>query len=217
MLNSPVLEAKQQPDLRQLLEELYQGRSLQPYRSGQTIRMLPDEIFVVCRGVVQLGTLYDTGDEALLGLACPSMPFGLPLALIRPYQAMALTDVDLMRVKMAEIQQSQMLMQGLFRHLTRRLQQTEAILAMVGYRRVEERLRHLLLLLVQEIGQPVPQGMRLSVRLTHQQLANAIGTTRVTVTRLLSQLQGEEWLIVSSDRHIILPSNSLLLNRTVFA
>ena len=217
MLNSPVLEAKQQPDLRQLLEELYQGRSLQPYRSGQTIRMLPDEIFVVCRGVVLLGTLYDTGDEALLGLACPSMPFGLPLALIRPYQAMALTDVDLMRVKMAEIQQSPMLMQELFRHLIRRLQQTEAILAMVGYRRVEERLRHLLLLLVQEIGQPVPQGMRLSVRLTHQQLANAIGTTRVTVTRLLSQLQAEDWLIVSSDRHIILPSSSLLLSRTVFA
>ncbi|MBI4783472.1 MAG: Crp/Fnr family transcriptional regulator [Oscillatoriophycideae cyanobacterium NC_groundwater_1537_Pr4_S-0.65um_50_18] len=217
MLNSSVLEAKQQPDLRQLLEELYQGRSLQPYRSGQAIRMLPDEIFVVCRGIVQLGTLYDTGDESLLGLACPSMPFGLPLALIRPYQAMALTDVDLMRVKMVEIEQSQVLAQGLFRHLARRLQQTEAILAMVGYRRVEERLRHLLLLLVQEVGQPAPQGMRLSVRLTHQQLANAIGTTRVTVTRLLSQLQEENWLIVGGDRHIILPSHALLLNRTVFA
>jgi CRP-like cAMP-binding protein len=217
MLDSPILEAKQQPDLRQLLEELYQGRSLQPYRSGQTIRMLPDEIFVVCRGVVQLGTLYDTGDEALLGLACPSMPFGLPLALIRPYQAMALTDVDLMRVKMIEIQQSPVLVQGLFRHLTRRLQQTEAILAMVGYRRVEERLRHLLLLLVQEVGQSSPEGMRLSVRLTHQQLANAIGTTRVTVTRLLSQLQEANWLIVGSDRHIILPNDSMQLNRMVFA
>ncbi|HEY9629198.1 MAG TPA: Crp/Fnr family transcriptional regulator [Coleofasciculaceae cyanobacterium] len=217
MLNSSVLEAKQQPDLRQLLEELYQGRSLQPHRSGQAIRMLPDEIFVVCRGIVQLGTLYDTGDESLLGLACPSMPFGLPLALIRPYQATALTDVDLMRVKMVEIEQSQVLAQGLFRHLSRRLQQTEAILAMVGYRRVEERLRHLLLLLVHEVGQPAPQGMRLSVRLTHQQLANAIGTTRVTVTRLLSQLQEENWLIVGGDRHIILPNHALLLNRTVFA
>lgn len=210
MLHSLPLEAKPQPDLRQLLEELYQGRSLQPYRSGQIIRMLPDEIYVVCRGVVQLGTLYDTGDEALLGLACPSMPFGLPLALIRPYQAIALTDVDLMRLKITEVEQSQMLAQGIFRQLTRRLQQTEAVLAVVGYRRVEERLRHLLLLLVQEVGQPVADGTRLSVRLTHQQLANAIGTTRVTVTRLLSQLQEQGWLAVGSDRHITLPAHIAL-------
>ncbi|NJO43974.1 MAG: Crp/Fnr family transcriptional regulator [Cyanobacteria bacterium CRU_2_1] len=212
MLHSYPLEASPQPDLRQLLEELYRGRSLQPYRSGQAIRMLPDEILVVCRGVVQLGTLYDSGDEALLGLACPSMPFGLPLSFIRPYQALALTDVDLMRLRLVEVEQSPMLAQGIFRHLTRRLQQTEAVLAMVGYRRVEERLRHLLLLLKQEVGQPSPNGTRLSVRLTHQQLANAIGTTRVTVTRLLSQLQEEGWLIIDGNRHIVLPTHALSPN-----
>jgi CRP-like cAMP-binding protein len=170
--------------------------------------MLSDEILVVCRGVVQLGTLYDSGDESLLGLACPSMPFGLPLSSIRPYQAMALTDVDLMRLRLVEIEQSPMLAHGIFRHLARRLQQTEAVLAMVGYRRVEERLRHLLMLLKQEVGQPTASGTRLSVRLTHQQLANAIGTTRVTVTRLLSQLQEEGWLSIDSSRHIVLPSHT---------
>ncbi|GAB4378171.1 MAG: Crp/Fnr family transcriptional regulator [Elainellaceae cyanobacterium] len=168
--------------------------------------MLADEVLVVCRGVVQLGTLYDNGDEALLGLACPSMPFGLPLSFIRPYQAVALTDVDILRLRLAEVEQSPMLAQGIFRHLARRLQQTEAVLATVGYRRVEERLRHLLLLLKQEVGQPTAEGTRLSVRLTHQQLANAIGTTRVTVTRLLSQLQEAGWLAIDSHRHIILPN-----------
>lgn len=208
MLHSHTLEAAPQPDLRQLLEELYRGRSLQPYRSGQPIRMLADEILVVCRGVVQLGTLYDSGDEALLGLACPSMPFGLPLSSIRPYQATALTDVDLMRLRVVEVEQSPMLAQGIFRHLARRLQQTEAVLAMVGYRRVEERLRHLLMLLKQEVGQAQANGTRLGVRLTHQQLANAIGTTRVTVTRLLSQLQEEGWLTIDSTRHIVLPPHA---------
>jgi CRP-like cAMP-binding protein len=201
-----------QPDLRQLLEELYRGRSLQPYKSGQPIRMLADEILVVCRGVVQIGTLYDSGDEALLGLVCPSMPFGLPLASIRPYQAAALTDVDLMRLTLTEIEQSPVLAQSLFRQLSRRLQQTESILAMVGYRRVEDRLRHLLLLLKDELGVPLAgntrPNTRLSVRLTHQQLANAIGTTRVTVTRLLTQLQAEGWLMVDGTRHIVLPPHA---------
>jgi CRP-like cAMP-binding protein len=210
MLHSFALETAPQPDLRQLLEELYQGRSLHPYCSGQPINMLPNEIWVVCRGVVQLGTFYDSGDESLLGLACPSMPFGLPLTIIRPYQAVALTDVDLMRLTLSEIEQSPMLARGIFRHITRRLRQTEAVLAMVGYRRVEDRLRHLLLLLKQEIGQPVSSGTRLSVRLTHQQLANAIGTTRVTVTRLLSQLKEEGWLAIDSNRHIILSAQAEL-------
>ncbi len=172
--------------------------------------MLPNQLWVVCRGVVQLGTLYDNGEEALLGLAGPSMPFGLTLTLIRPYHAIALSDVDLMRLTQAEIDQSPMLAQGLFRQLTRRLRQTEAVLAMVGYRRVEDRLRHFLLLLKQEVGYPIPGGTRLTVRLTHQQLANAIGTTRVTVTRLISQLREEGWLSIDRHRHIVLsPSTSL--------
>ncbi len=204
MFHSSVLEVPPQLDLRHLLEELYQGRSLYPFCSGQAIPMLPHEIWIVCRGIVQLGTLYDNGDESLLGLACPSMPFGLPLTLMSPYQAIALSDVDLMRLSLIEIEQSPLLAQGIFPHLTRRLRQSEAVLAMVGYRRVEDRLRHLLLLLKQEVGQPAPTGTRLSVRLTHQQIANAIGTTRVTITRLLNQLREEGWLAIDRSRHIVL-------------
>ncbi|MGJ3245906.1 MAG: Crp/Fnr family transcriptional regulator [Elainellaceae cyanobacterium] len=210
MLHSFVSEALIQPDLRQLLEELYQGRTLHPFASGQVISMQPHEIWVVCRGIVQLGTLYDTGDESLLGLACPSMPFGLPLTLIRPYQATALSSADLMRLTLSEVEQSPALAQGIFRHVTRRLRQTEAMLAMVGYRRVEDRLRHLLLLLKQEVGQPVQGGTRITVRLTHQQLANAIGTTRVTITRLLSQLRDEGWITVDRNRHLVLSQAPVL-------
>lgn len=204
MIYPPLPEASLQPDLRQILETLYQGRTLHPYATGQAIALAADEILIVCRGIVQLGTLYDNGDEALLGLACPSMPFGIPLTLIRPYQAQALTDVDVMRLKLYEIEQSPELALGIFRQATRRIQQSEAMLALVGHRRVEERLRHFLLLLKQQVGQPVGSGTRLTVRLTHQQLANAIGTTRVTVTRLLSQLKDEGWLAIDGSRHMII-------------
>ena len=192
------------PDSRQLLEQLYQERTLQPFRSGQIIPMRPDELWVVCRGVVVLNTLHPTGDEALLGITIPSMPFGLPLTWISPYQAIALTDVDLLPLTISEVERSPALCQGLFRHLSRRLQQAEAFLALSGCRRVEERLKQLLILLQHEVGQPTPRGTRINVRLTHQQLANAIGTTRVTITRLIGQLKQEEWLVIDSKRHIIL-------------
>lgn len=210
MLQSQAVRTVSQPNLRQLLEELYQERNLYSYRSGQPIPMGSQDIWIVCRGVVQLSTLYPSGDEALLGLAGPSMPFGMPLTLIHPYQAAALSDVDVMSFSMTEIEQSPTMAREIFYHLGRRLRQTEAMLAMVGCRRVEDRLRQLLLLLQMEVGQPVPEGVRLSVRLTHQHLASAIGTTRVTVTRLLGQLREEGRLQIDDSRHIILPVGSTL-------
>lgn len=204
MLQTTASKVPPQRDLRNFLEEVYQERHLQAFRAGQTIPLNSQDIWIVCRGVVQLSTLYPNGDEALLGLACSSMPFGLPLSLIYPYQAIALSDVDLMCLSLAEVQQSPALSQEIFQHLTRRLRQAEAMLAMAGCRRVEERLRQLLLLLQMEIGQPTVEGTRLNVRLTHQHLASAIGTTRVTVTRLLGKLKEEGWLRLDKERHIVL-------------
>ncbi|AFY71099.1 transcriptional regulator, Crp/Fnr family [Thalassoporum mexicanum PCC 7367] len=196
-------------DWRQLLEEVYQGRSLSPYSNGQTIPLYPDEILVVCRGIVRLGTLHESGDEVLLGLAGPSTPFGLPLTLISPYQAIAFSHVDIMRLSMAEIENVPSLSHGLFRHLCRRLQQTEAMLALVSNRRVVDRLRQFLLLLKDEIGQPRANDTRLSIRLTHQNLATAIGTTRVTVTRALRQLQEEGMIKLDRRRHIVIMESAI--------
>ncbi|MFQ3679409.1 MAG: Crp/Fnr family transcriptional regulator, partial [Pseudanabaenaceae cyanobacterium] len=81
-----------QPDWRRWLEEIYRDRPLYPFEGGQPVPLYPHEIWVVSRGVVQLNTLHASGDEVLLGLVCPSMPFGLPLTTLEPYQAVALTD-----------------------------------------------------------------------------------------------------------------------------
>lgn len=204
-------EVLPQPDQRQLLEELYREHKLYSYYSSEAIPMEREEIWVVCRGVVQLSTLlYPSGDEVLLGLAGPSMPFGIPLTSLNSYHATALSNVDLLRLTLSAIETSPTLSQGIFCHLGRRLRQAEAILALAGYRRTEERLHHLLLLLKNEVGQPVEEGTRLAVRLTHQQLANAIGTTRVTVTRLLGKLRSEQWVKVDRTRHLVVTSRAVL-------
>jgi CRP-like cAMP-binding protein len=203
MSSSALATATVSNDWRQLLEDLYQGRNVTTVKSGQFITMQSNEVFIVCRGVVQLSTLYPNGDEGILGLICPSMPFGTPLSQLIPYEAIALTDVVLMRVHIMEIEQSPRLAQSLFRELMRRLQQTEMLLAIAGYRRVDDRLRQLLELLRQEMGQVTAQGTRLTVRLTHQQIAGLIGTTRVTVTRLLREFRDEGWMSFDSTRHIL--------------
>lgn len=189
---------------RQLLEDLYRSRSLSPYTPGQVIPLFPDEWVIVCRGVVQLTTLYPNGGEALLGFAGPSMPLGSPLTMLEPYQAKALTAVDVLRLPAAEVEASEILSQGLLKQVVRRLRQTEALLALAGRRRVEDRLRQLLSLLAVELGSPVATGVRLQVRLTHQDLANAIGTTRVTITRLLNRFRQQGWVAVDKNRHLVI-------------
>lgn len=192
-------------ELRRLLEDVYSGRHLYPYDPGQSIPMQPHEMLLVCRGIVQLTTLYSNGDEAILGLVCPSMPFGFPLTSLTSYEATAISDVVLMRLHQMEIEQSPRLAQGVLRQLSRRVQQTEMLVSILGERRVEDRLRHLLILLQREVGQTVEGGVRLNVRLTHNQLASLIGTTRVTITRLLRQFR-EEGLIRMEQRYLVICS-----------
>ncbi|MEO0986038.1 MAG: Crp/Fnr family transcriptional regulator [Cyanobacteria bacterium J06639_14] len=191
-----------------MLEQLYRERTLIPHSAGRTIPLRLNEVLIICRGIVQLFTIQQDGSETLLGLAGPSMPIGLPLTVVDPYWATALTDVDMLSVSMAEIEASPMLMAGICRHLMLRLQQSEAWLSISGKRLVADRLRQLLLLIAQDFGQVETCGVRIPVRLTHHQLATAIGTTRVTVTRLLKDFKEEGWL-QTQQRYLILQLEQL--------
>ena len=186
---------------QQTLEELYQGCNTTTVQKGERIRLDPQQVLIVCRGWVLLNILYPNGYEGILGLIRPSQPFGLPLTQIDPYEAIALTEVVLIRVSIEDIEQSPQLAQSLFRELIQRLKETEAWLGIAKERHVETRLRKLLSYLQEELAQVTPQGHRLNVLLTHQQLAGMIGSTRVTVTRLLGDFRREGWLSVDADRH----------------
>jgi CRP-like cAMP-binding protein len=60
-----------------------------------------------------------------------------------------------------------------------------------------ERLAQLLHWLAQRFGKSVPQGQLLAPFLTHQQLAEILGTSRVTITRAFNRLEQEGQLIRS--------------------
>ena len=188
--------------------ELNEGRRLHFYAKGEEIPLVSQGVWQVCQGLVQLSTICQNGEEVWLGWAEPLTFFGQWFSLLRSYQAIALCDVQLTWFSLGEINASPRLSQIVLPQLVRRIQQTEALLAISGQRRVEDRLQHLLMLMKQQIGQPVAGGTRIEMRITHQNLANAIGTTRVTVTRLLSKLKSEGLITIDRDRHIILREDS---------
>lgn len=187
-----------------LLEEVYRGRQTYEFKRGVAIPLHSHDIWIVCRGMLQLHTVDCDGNDAILGLAYPEMPFGSPLTQISPYTATALSDVMLMRISQIELEQSPVLAQGVLLQLNRRLQQAEALFALIHYPRVSDRLQELLLLLTREIGEQTPEGIRIGIRLTHQQIADLAGATRVTATRVLGTFRKEGWLSIDKTRHIVI-------------
>ncbi|MGK7886148.1 MAG: Crp/Fnr family transcriptional regulator [Crocosphaera sp.] len=187
------------------LEEMEEGR-LHFYERGETIPLISEGIWQVYRGVAQLSQLSPQGDEILLGWAQPGTFFGSWLTFVDSYQVKGLSNLYLKWHGIEDLNNSTELSQMAFSQLARRMRQTEALLAISGLKRVEDRLQQLLCLLQQELGESTKEGTRIKVRLTHQNLANAIATTRVTVTRLLGEFQRQGWLCFDSDRHIIMTS-----------
>lgn len=78
-------------------------------------------------------------------------------------------------------------------------------LSMLGQKRTIDRLLGFLTLLIEEYGQPSDKGYYLPYTLTHAQIASAIGTTRVTVTRLMGRLRQEGLVSLDDDHLIYLP------------
>lgn len=183
----------------------FEPRSLLQYNRGEIIPLAAQSIWLVIRGVVKLCSFTETGEEVLVGIAAERMVFGKNLTSLPIYQAMALSsEVKVVSISLLELGQSATLAQSLLPLITQRLQQTERLLTLHGQIRVSDRLIGLLTLFAQEIGEPTSEGIRFKARLTHQDIANACSTTRVTITRLLNRLQEEGMIQFDSSNHIIL-------------
>ena len=186
-----------------------EGRRLHLYDRGEEIPLDPGGIWQVYRGIAQLSQVSAWGETVLLGWAMPSGFFGPWLSNSDTCQAKALSEVYLRWYPLKEIEASPQLAQGVLSQVVKRVHQTEALLAIAGLRRVEDRLVALLKLLQIEMGQPTETGTRIAVRMTHQEFAHVISTTRVTITRLLGGWQRQGKISFDSDRHLVIHPHGL--------
>lgn len=168
------------------------------------IPLEPQAIWLVRKGLVKLTTMSERGEEILVGLVGELMPFGSSMTALSTYQAVVLSEAaQVVSIPITEIANSIRLTQTLLPKFNQRLQQTEALLAISGKRQIKERVEYFLLFLKQEIGQPTAQGIHLPVRLTHQDIADACCTTRVTITRLIGKLQKQEKISFDAKHQMI--------------
>lgn len=203
MVFTPGRETPRFEAFRDLLEASYQSSNLIHLGAGSSVPLLKNSVWVVVRGMVKLSAISLQGDELLLGLVGPNEPFGDPLSQVEAYEALTLVDTDLLCFSCEEISRDPQLAVGLLQAVAQRYRQSEALLALLGLRRIEDRVRGFLELLAISYGQPCELGLRLSIKLTHQDIASALSTTRVTVTRVLGALREEGWLQFDAQRRLV--------------
>jgi CRP-like cAMP-binding protein len=138
-------------------------------------------IWQIESGIVRTLTWDINGNTIPLGFWGVGDVVGYSLAGVSPYQIECLTPVTAYRLSESYVCSSEILLA----HIC----QSQMLLKISHNGSMEKRLLDFLTWLSKRFGQKIECGWRLNLRLTHLDIAEALGTTRVTVTRLLGQLQ----------------------------
>jgi CRP-like cAMP-binding protein len=184
-----------------------QQTSKSVFRRGQIIPLYPNTIWQIDQGILQLRTQNDQGDITILGWLQQGSFWGKLMTQLETVEAIALADTSLQNYATAQIHASLDLQQHLLRQTLQRLHQSEYLLAIAGLKRIESRLESLLFFLKQKMGINKGDMTLIQYRFTHKNLADAIGTTRVTVTRLFKEFQTQGWLALDGDRHLLIAND----------
>lgn len=169
-----------------------------------------DALYVVKAGHVKIYRVAEDGREKSLVLLGPGEFFG-ELALLdsEPRSAVAETLSPTALIVLGRtgfvnlvLERPQIALQAL-RVLSRRLRQTDAQLMDVIFQDVRSRVIRTLYHLAEQHGVDEPQGRRINLKLTHQEIANLAGTSRETVTRTLAGLQDER-RIAFDRRYVVI-------------
>jgi CRP/FNR family transcriptional regulator, global nitrogen regulator len=97
----------------------------------------------------------------------------------------------------------------LFSSLSERLRQSDALIESLLHREVSIRLATLLLNLGDRFGEEDGWGTLIGVRLTHQDLANMIASTREAISKVMSEFQREGLIETRTRRIAILDRDGL--------
>jgi len=166
------------------------------YKRREHIPQRENSLWRIEAGAVRTYTLTEDGTLIALGFWGLGDSVGQPLACIQPYEVECLEEVKVRELQFSECWE---LNQMLLSHL----HQTQVLLWLRSGQ-IHLRLQQLLDWMADKFGRESEQGQLIRLRLTHQDIADTLGTTRVTVTRLLNQFE-QQGRIGWIDQYMLLP------------
>ena len=179
-----------------------------------------DQLYFLLEGTIRLYKIYGDYKEATVALLREGGVFG-KLSLVegrwQDVFAEAVTDVRVAGVQKATltevVKRRPEFAVKLFASFSERLRQSDEVIESLLHREVSTRLATLLLNLGDRFGETNDgEGAVLDVRLTHQDLANMVASTREAVSKVMSEFQREGSIEVQ-NRKIVLTDKGALTER----
>lgn len=149
----------------------------------------------ITAGYVRTLTWSAEGESVPLGFWKEGDIFGYPITQTHPYLAQCLSEV-----KAEYLGQQYQPSQG---ELISQTIQSNQLLSISHCRQGGLRLLKFLCWLAERFGQADEKGHHVKIRLTHQEIAESTGLTRVTVTRLIKKLEKQNKLRWCSQEKVI--------------
>jgi CRP/FNR family transcriptional regulator, cyclic AMP receptor protein len=188
---------------RSTMREFARGRVM--LRPGEAQEM----VYLIKEGRVKVSRYSSGGREQILALLEPGDLVGelAPVKETEPVHVEAFENTlicELSRQDFVSLLRRQPeVMLHVVKELAARLRIAEEEIADLAFRDVPGRLASLLLRLAEAYGERHGGNLRLTLRLTHYDIASMIGATRETVTSTLGRFR-KAHLIVTEQRHIVI-------------
>jgi CRP-like cAMP-binding protein len=171
-----------------------------------------DFFFMILEGRIKVTILGDDGREVILTLLGSGDFFG-EMALLdnepRSATAIAVEDTELLSLHRNDFQSvltdNRSITVGLIKVLTGRLRRANHQISTLALLDVYGRVARVIVDMAREEGRRLKDGRIAFRRATHQEIANRIGTTRETVTRMLKDLERQGMIHIEGREIIVQP------------
>ena len=171
-----------------------------------------DFFFMILEGRIKVTILGDDGREVILSILGPGDFFG-EMALLdnepRSATAIAIEDSELISLHRTDFQtvltDNRSITSALIKILSQRLRHANQQISTLALLDVYGRVARVIVDMAREEGRRLKDGRIAFRRATHQEIANRIGTTRETVTRMLKDLERQGLIHVEGKEMVVQP------------
>ena len=163
-----------------------------------------DKLYIILRGSVKVTKISKSGEEIILAILHKGDFFGdMSLLDGKPRSAtvISIEDSELMLINRRNfekvVEKYPTIAFKLLNELTSRLRKADELIGNLAFMDVTGRIAGILLKLAEEHGQQTDDGILIKSRPTHQAIANMVGASRETVTRVFKQLEDKKYIMMS--------------------
>jgi CRP/FNR family transcriptional regulator len=175
-----------------------------------------EAVFFILDGLVKAFKTAENGHERIVSLLKEGDMFphtGFFHTGSYPATAEALVDSTLLAIPVKPFERMILDYPGiaikLMRVMSDKLLELQQQLQELSGQHVQDRSLSFLLKLAENYGKPTGGAIRINIPITHQEFASAVGTTRETVNRVLSQLRKEKLVEVNREGITVLDYEGL--------